>query len=126
VEQRGQARERRDAGTDQCGHLITEMGMCRFDQLNRHSYQTTDKGQQQHDRGQGHAALAGEEFGHRPGGPGHQQAAGSCGNGTADPGTGHQQQHGCNGHEDIVEAGDQPELFLVRDGRVAHSFGMIA
>ena len=79
--------------------------------------------QQQHDAGQGHAALAGEELGHRPRRPGNQHARErrrpvEVGRERLPDRRHREQDHGCgDGDEDVVEAGDEAEMFLVARGR---------
>ena len=87
-----------------------------------------DEGQQQQDRGQRHAPLGGEEQGQAPGGRGDRQRAERAravavdrqadrlADRLADPADREQQDRGGDRDENVVEAGEQPEMLFV-DGR---------
>ena len=84
------------------------------------------KGHQQDDRGQGHAALAGEVFRHAPRGCGNQNAACSREQRLSDSRHRDHQQDSCDGHEDIVEACNQAEVFFIDRRRGAQAMDMAA
>ena len=86
-----------------------------------------DEGEQEDDAGQRHAPLPGEEFGKAPGGGGDEQADERGGPVAVDIGRhiiadhadrGEQDRRG-DADEDVVEAGQQPEMLLVDRGHVA-------
>ena len=96
-----------------------------------------DEGQQQEDRGQRHAALGGEEKRQAPGGRGDgerreearpglamvaDEQPGGLANALADPADREQQDRRGDRDENVVEAGDEPELLFIRDGGRALAF----
>ena len=87
----------------------------------RGSERARHEGEQQQDRGQGHAPLPGEIFGKAPGGAGHEQAADRRravavdvrADIMADPCDRDEQDRCRDRDEDVVESGQQPEMLLV-------------
>jgi hypothetical protein len=90
-------------------------------------HHSTDEGEQQDDAGQCHAPLAREEFGQPPRRPCNQQSRNGGGafaldprpDIVADPGHGDEQDDRRDRDEDVVESGQQPEMFLVDDRHMA-------
>ena len=97
---------------------------------------TADEAEQQEDRRKRHPALGGEEEREPPRGRRDRQRRQRRGavsvddqperlaDRLTDPADGEEQDRRRNGHEDVVEAGQQPELFLVGDRRRALPFHM--
>jgi hypothetical protein len=91
-----------------------------------------DEGEQQDDARQRHAAAPGEELGQPPGDQRHRHACPKRGTGEAeprtdriaDPGDRDQQDHGRDADEDVVEAGQQPEVLLIHHRRCAQARDM--
>ena len=90
--------------------------------LERSRDQPADERQQQHDRGQRHAPGLGEVLGHAPRRRGNQQPADAWRDGLANAAHRHEQQHRGDGHEDVVEAVEEPEGLFVGSGRDARAF----
>ena len=84
------------------------------------SHDASCESQHQDDGRQCHAATAGEELAHHPCSNSDQQAGKARHDGAAYAAHCHQQQHRCNGDENVVEGIDEAEILFIGNRHSPH------